>query len=261
MGFLTGKTALVVGIANERSYAWYIAQSLAEQGATLAFTHLPGDKNAHRTNRAVEALGLKGAWMTPMDASNDEQIDAAFTKYAEKFDRLDILVHSIAFADREWLQPGKFTDTPRSAYLGAVDVSAYTLVAMARRARPLMAKSGGGSIMAMSYYGGEKVVPGYNVMGVAKAALECSARYLAWELGPEKIRVNIISGGYLRTLASSAVGGADEITKHVEQHSPLRRNVEGPDVGKTAVYLASDLSSGVTGETIYVDCGINTLGL
>lgn len=258
---LQDKIALVVGIANERSYAFFIAQALAAQGCQLAFTHLPGDKNENRTRRAVEALGIKSPFMMPLDAGQDGQIDDAFAKYAERYDRLDVLVHSIAFADREWLAPGKFTDTPRAAYLSAIDVSAYTLVAMARRARPLMARSGGGSIMAMSYYGGEKVVPGYNVMGVAKAALECSARYLAWELGPEKIRVNIISGGYLRTLASSAVGGAEAITTHVEQHAPLRRNVEGSEVGKTAVYLASDLSSGVTGETIYVDCGINILGL
>lgn len=258
---LAGKSALVVGIANERSYAWFIAQSLLQHGCRLFFTHLPGEKNAHRTRRSVEALGIADPWLVPMDAAKDEDLDAVFARYAEASDRLDVLVHSIAFADREWLAPGKFTDTPRAAFANALDISAYTLVAMARRARPLMARSGGGSIMCMSYYGGEKVVPGYNVMGVAKAALESSARYLAWELGPEKIRVNVISGGYLRTLASSAVGGADDITKHVEQHSPLRRNVEGPDVGKTAVYLASDLSSGVTGETVYVDCGINTLGL
>jgi enoyl-[acyl-carrier protein] reductase I len=261
MTLLQGRTALIVGIANDRSYAWYIAQSLLAHGCRLAFTHLPGDKNENRTRRAVEALGITDPWLRPLDASKDEQIEAVFAQFAESFDRLDVLVHSIAFADREWLSPGKFTDTPRAAYLSAIDVSAYTLVAMARAARPIMARSGGGSIMAMSYYGGEKVVPGYNVMGVAKAALECSARYLAWELGPQKIRVNIISGGYLRTLASSAVGGAEAITSHVEQHSPLRRNVEGSEVGKTAVYLAGDLSSGVTGETIYVDCGINTLGL
>ncbi len=261
MTLLQGKTALIVGVANDRSYAWYIAQSLLAHGCRLAFTHLPGDKNENRTRRAVEALGIKDPWLRPLDASKDEQIDEVFAQYAASFDRLDVLVHSIAFADREWLSPGKFVGTPRAAYLSAIDVSAYTLVAMARAARPIMARSGGGSIMAMSYYGGEKVVPGYNVMGVAKAALECSARYLAWELGPEKIRVNIISGGYLRTLASSAVGGAEAITTHVEQHSPLRRNVEGSEVGKTAVYLAGDLSSGVTGETIYVDCGINILGL
>ncbi len=258
---LAGKVALVVGIANERSYAWFIAQALAEHGCQLAFTHLPGDKNAHRTRRSVDALGIADPWMVPLDAAKDEDIDAAFKAYEAKFDRLDVLVHSIAFADRQWLAKGNFHQTPRAAYLSAIDISAYTFVAMASRAHPIMKRSGGGSIMCMSYYGGEKVVPGYNVMGVAKAALECSARYLAWELGPDKVRVNSISGGYLRTLASSAVGGAEDIAGHVAQHAPLRRNVEGSDVGKTAVYLASDLSSGVTGETIFVDCGINTLGL
>jgi len=170
------------------------------------------------------------------------------------------VIHSIAFADRDLLQPGKFVTTPRAAYLSAIDISAYTLLAMAQRARPLMARSGGGSILGMSYYGAEKVVPGYNVMGVAKAALECTGRYLASELGADGIRVNLISGGYLRTLASSAVGGTDTMPDVVAAKAPLRRNVDGADVGKTAVYLVSDLSSGVTGETIYVDCGINIIG-
>ncbi|HVU62362.1 MAG TPA: SDR family oxidoreductase, partial [Phycisphaerales bacterium] len=187
-----------------------------------------------------------------------------FGKYAESFERMDYLVHSIAFAERDWLAVGKFIETPRQAYLQAVDISAYTLVAMAKRARPIMArtsKTHGAAIMAMSYYGGEKVVPGYNVMGVAKAALETSARYLAWEMGEDNIRVNIISGGYLRTLASSAVGGTDKMGEEVVKRAPLRRNVEGEDVGRTAVYLASDLSSGVSGETIYVDCGVNIVGV
>jgi enoyl-[acyl-carrier protein] reductase I len=261
MGLLSGKVGLVVGIANERSYAWFIAKSLLEQGARLAFTHLPGEKNERRTRRAIEELGAPDPWVVPLDASKDEELDAVFASYGEKFDAMHFLVHSIAFADREWLQAGKFVETPRKAYLGALDISAYTLLAMAQRARPIMARSGGGSIMAMSYYGAEKVVPGYNVMGVAKAALECTARYLAGDLGPQNIRVNVISGGYLRTLASSAVGGTDTMGERSEQRSPLRRNVEGADVGKTAVYLASDLSSGVTGETIYVDCGVNLIGI
>ncbi len=198
--------------------------------------------------------------MRPLDASSDAELDAVFDDYAKSFDRMDFLVHSIAFADREWLAAGKFTETPRDAYLGAVDISAYTLAAMAHRARPIMAKSGGGSILCMSYYGGDKVVPGYNVMGVAKAALECTARYLASELGEQNIRVNAISGGYLRTLASSAVGGTDTMGDIAAQKAPLRRATEGEDVGGTAVYLVSDLSRGVTGETIFVDCGINILG-
>jgi enoyl-[acyl-carrier protein] reductase I len=257
---LQGKVGLVVGIANERSYAWHIAKAIIEHGGRCAFTHLPGEKNEHRTRRSVDALGVKDPWLVPLDANSDEQIEGVFARYAESFDAMHFLVHSIAFADRQWLAPGKFIETPRAAYLGAMDTSAYTLLAMCRAGRAIMGRSGGSSVMAMSYLGGERVVPGYNVMGVAKAALESTARYLAEELGGQKTRVNIISGGYLRTLASSAVGGAEDISKAVELKAPLRRNVEGEDVGKTAVYLASDLSSGVTGETIYVDCGINTLG-
>lgn len=261
MGLLEGKVGLVVGIANDRSYAWHIAKALTEEGATCAFTHLPGDKNERRSRKAVDALGIADPWLHPLEASSDDEIDAAFGAYADRFKRMDFLIHSIAFADREWLQLGKFTDTPRQAYLGAIDISAYTLLGMARAARPLMADSGGGSILGMSYYGSEKVVPGYNVMGVAKSALECTARYLAAELGTQGIRVNTISGGYLRTLAVQAVSGAEKIAEHTAERSPLGRNVEGADVGKTAVYLVSDLSSGVTGENIYVDCGVNTIGV
>jgi enoyl-[acyl-carrier protein] reductase I len=259
MALLTGKTGLIVGIANDRSYAWHIAKAMHEHGARCAFTHLPGEKNERRTGKAVEAIGVSSPWMRPLDASSDADLDAVFAAYAESFDRMDFLVHSIAYADRDWLQPGRFAATPRAAFLQAVDISAYTLAAMASRARPLMARTGG-SIMAMSYYGSEKVVRGYNVMGVAKAALECTARYLAAELGPEKIRVNTISGGYLRTLAVQAVSGAEEIGTRNLEHAPLRRNVEGSDVGNTAVWLASDLSAAVTGENIYVDCGANIIG-
>lgn len=261
MALLTGKTGLIVGIANDRSYAWHIAKSFLEHGARCAFTHLPGEKNERRTRKAVEGLGVTDPWLVPMEAGSDAEIDAAFGKYAESFDQMHFLVHSIAFAEREWLAMGKFTDTPRQAYLQAIDISAYTLLGMARRAREIMARSGGGSIMSMSYYGAEKVVPGYNVMGVAKAALECTSRYLAAELGQFKIRVNAISGGYLRTLASSAVGGTDSMSERSLERSPLKRNVEGSDVGNTAVYLASDLSAGVTGETIYVDCGVSLIGI
>lgn len=261
MGLLDGKTGLIVGIANERSYAWFIAQSIIKHGGRCAFTHLPGEKNERRTRRSIEALGVTDPWLVSLDAAKDEDMDAGFARYAESFDRMDYLVHSIAFADREYLAAGKFTSTPRQAFLTAIDISAYSLVAMCQRARPLLAAAGGGSVMCMSYYGGEKVVPGYNVMGVAKACLESTARYLAWELGAQKTRVNIISGGYLRTLASSAVGGTDDIAAHVEKKAPLRRNVEGSDVGETAAFLASDMSAGISGETIYVDCGVNTVGV
>jgi enoyl-[acyl-carrier protein] reductase I len=261
MSLLEGKTALIVGIANERSYAWHIARALIDHGCRCAFTHLPGEKNLRRTARAVEALGVADPWLHPLDASSDEEIEGALAAFAEAHDALHVLVHSIAFADREWLARGKFVHTPRDAYLTAIDISAYSLLGLTRAAAPLMERSGGGSVMAMSYYGAEKVVPGYNVMGVAKAALECTARYLASELGEKGIRVNTISGGYLRTLAASAVGGTTDIETHNLERAPLRRNVEGADVGKTAVYLASDLASGVTGENIYVDCGVNTIGV
>lgn len=263
MALLDGKTGLIVGIANERSYAWHMAGALAEHGATLAFTHLPGEKNERRTRRAIDSLfgDHSKALLAPLDAGSDEQIDELFNLYTQRHDRLDFLIHSIAFADREWLQAGRFADTPRDVYLGAIDISAYTLAAMAARAREPMKASGGGSIIAMSYYGAEKVVPGYNIMGVAKAALECTARYLAAELGEHGIRVNTISGGYLRTLASSAVGGVEALGEHAATRAPLRRAVEGDDVGGTAVYLVSDLAKGVTGENIYVDCGVNTIGV
>lgn len=263
---LAGKTGLIFGVANDRSYATHIAQSLAAYGATCAFSHLPGEKNQRRTAKAVEKMGFTDPWLCECDASDDQSIDRIFEKYAEDFSRLDFVIHSIAFADREWLRPGVFHQTPRQAYLSAIDVSAYTLSAFAQRAKPLMERTtdqktaSGGSILGMSYYGSEKVVSGYNVMGVAKAALECTARYLAADLGEYGIRVNTISGGPLRTLAASAVGGIDAMLEETPKHAPLRRNVEGSDVGGTAVYLVSDLSAGVTGENIYVDCGINIIG-
>ncbi len=259
MGLLDGKVGLVVGVANDRSYAWHIANEIYAHGGTCAFAHIPGEKNARRTQRAAEKI-TPDPVLYECNAGSDDDIDALFANYAKDHDRLDFLIHSIAYADRDWLQLGMFAKTPRQAYLDAIDISAYTLAAMAARAKPLMTKNGGGSIMAMSYYGSEKVVLGYNVMGVAKSCLEATTRYLAAELGPEGIRVNTISGGYLRTLASSAVGGTDDLETRAAEKAPLRRTTEGSDVGKTAVYLASDLSSGVTGENIYVDCGVNIIG-
>jgi len=261
MSLLAGKTGLLFGVANDRSYAYFIADALTNQGATCAFACLPGEKNERRTRKAIEKIGLENPWVQPCDASKDEDLDAVFDAYSHEFERMDFVIHSIAFADRQWLAPGKFTQTPRQAYLSAIDISAYTLAAMANRAKEPMTASGGGSILAMSYYGSEKVVPGYNVMGVAKAALECTSRYLAAELGEHNIRVNTISGGPLRTLASSAVGGIDTMLEHTPTKAPLRRNVKGSDVGGAAAFLVSDLSSGITGENIYVDCGVNTIGV
>lgn len=261
MALLTGKVGLVFGVANDRSYATHIAEAILKHGGQCAFAHLPGEKNERRTAKAVEKMGVTNPWLFPCDASNDADIDAIFTAYSAAHERLDFVIHSIAFADREWLQPGNFNKTPRQAYLSAIDISAYTLAAFAKRAHEPMKASGGGSIIGMSYYGSEKVVPGYNVMGVAKAALECTARYLAAELGADNIRVNTISGGPLRTLASSAVGGIDTLLESTPLKSPLRRNVEGSDVGGAAAFLVSDLSSGITGENIYVDCGLSTIGI
>ncbi|MDP7189620.1 MAG: enoyl-ACP reductase [Phycisphaerales bacterium] len=256
---MDGKTGLVVGIANDRSYAWFIAESIIREGGTCVFTHLPGEKMERRARKAIEALGVADPWLRPMDASSDESMDEAFAAVAEATDTLDFLVHSIAFADRDWLQQGKFTATPREVFTQAMDISAWTYMAMANRALPLM--SDGGSMLAMSYYGAEKAVPGYNVMGVAKAALEATTRYLAMELGERNIRVNTISGGPLRTMSSMAVGGFSSILDWVEQKAPLKRNVTGQDVGDSAVWLLSGLSSGVTGQTIYVDCGYSVMGL
>ncbi|MCB9850202.1 MAG: enoyl-ACP reductase [Phycisphaerales bacterium] len=259
MGLLEGRKGLVVGIANERSIAWSIAKLLVEAGATCAFTHLPGEKMERRARKAIESIGITDPWLMPCNAADDADLDTVFAKLKGDFDTIDFLVHSIAFADREYLQIGNFTQTPRQVFTQALDISAYTLVAMSKRAAEMMPN--GGSIIAMTYYGSDKVVPGYNVMGVAKAALEACTRYLAFELGEKGIRVNTISAGPVKTLSAMAVGGIDDMFDHVERKAPLRRNIDGDDVGKTAVYLLSDLSSGVTGENIFVDSGYNTVGL
>jgi enoyl-[acyl-carrier protein] reductase I len=257
MGLMDGKQGLIFGVANERSYATHIASSLHEQGATCAYAYLPGQKNKRRVAKALESIGQGEPWLAACDAGSDEDLDAVFDRYQRDFGRLDFLVHSIAFADREALNIGGFHATGRQTWNRALEISSYTLPAMAKRAAALMSE--GGSIVSMSYYGAEKVVPGYNVMGIAKAALEHATRYLAAELGVQGIRVNAISGGPLRTLAAMAVGGIDLMCRHHAHHSPLRRNIEGPEVGNTAVYLLSDLSSGVTGEVIHVDCGFHVL--
>lgn len=261
MGIMDGKRGIVFGIANDRSYATFITESLLAQGAECCFTHLPDPKGKmeKRARGAVEELGVKDPWLMPCDASKDEDLDAVFDKLKADFGKIDFIVHSIAFADREFLKVGNFHNTSRQAWTQALDISAYTLLAMAQRAVPLM--TDGGSLVCMSYYGGEKVCPGYNIMGIAKAALEHTARYLAWELGEKNIRVNIISGGPLRTLAASAVGGIGEMFEHQERKSAMKRNIEGGEVGNTAVYLLSDMASGVTGETIHVDAGFSIVGV
>ncbi len=259
MGLMDSKRGLVVGIANDHSYAYFIAESLLRQGAECLFTHLPGDKMKRRVSKALDQLGVDDPWLMPLDASSDDDLDTVFEKIRGDHGSLDFLVHSIAFADRQWLKEGMFAATPRLAFTQALDISAYTYMAMANRAAPLM--TGGGSMVAMSYYGAQKAVPGYNIMGVAKAALESATRYLASELGPSNIRVNTISGGPLRTMSAMAVGGFSSILEWVETRAPLRRNVTGSDVGDTAVYLLSDLSKGVTAQNLFVDCGYSSLGL
>ena len=263
MGLMDGKRGVIFGIANERSYAWFIAQQLLAQGADCKFTYLPAGKMERRVRNAVTALVGEGTdiWLEPCDANSDESLDAVFAKLRDDFGSINFVVHSIAFADREYLKPDMFHKTPRQAYTSAIDTSAYTLLAMAQRAMPVMPN--GGSIVSLSYWGGEAVVPGYNVMGIAKACLEHTTRYLAYELGDQgrNIRVNCISAGPFKTLAGAGVGGMDEMIAHQERKASMKRANTGEEVGDTAVYLLSDLSSGVTGETIHVDCGFSIVGL
>ncbi|MDG2201319.1 MAG: enoyl-ACP reductase [Phycisphaerales bacterium] len=257
MGLMDGKKGLIVGIANERSYAYFIAESLLREGAECLFTHLPGEKMERRVRKACESLGVSDPWLQPLNAASDEELDAVFSAIEADHGRLDFLVHSIAFADKDWLKEGLFVSTPREVFTQACDISAYTYAAMADRAAPLMAD--GGAMIAISYYGAEKAAPGYNVMGVAKSALESTTRYLATDLGPKNIRCNSISGGPFRTMSAMAVGGFGQIMDVVAERAPMRRNVEGREVGDAAVFLLSDLSTGVTGQVLYVDCGFSSI--
>ena len=271
MSLLQGKRGLVFGIANERSYAWFIAKQLHEAGMELAFTFLPMGKMEQRVKKAVQKLGIDDPWMVECDANDDASLDKVFDAYGNDFDTLDGIAHSIAFADKDYLKSDMFHKTPRDVYRNAIDTSAYTLLAMAQRGLPLMqqtsdkqGKSGpGGAIINMSYYGGEKVTPGYNVMGIAKAALEHTTRYLAYELGqPDRnVRVNCISAGPFKTLAGAGVGGMDKMIEYQEYAASMKRCNTGEEVGDTAVYLMSDMSSGVTGETIHVDAGFSIVGV
>jgi len=261
MGLLDGKKGLILNIANDRSIAWHIANNAIKHGARCGFGFLPIEKMERRVRKAMEEGGFGQEWLYPCDVGKDEDIEKFFAAAREQFGTIDFLVHSVAFADRNYLkeEAGVFTSTPREVFKQALDISAYSLIGLTRAAVPLMPD--GGSVIALTYYGGEKVVPGYNVMGVAKAALESTARYLAFDLGAKKIRVNAISAGPVETLSARGVGGFDKILEHVPKKAPLHRNIDGDEVGKTAVYLLSDLSSGVTGETLYVDSGFNTVGL
>jgi enoyl-[acyl-carrier protein] reductase I len=251
---LAGKTAVVFGLANKRSIAWGIAQKLHEAGATLAICY----QNERMKADAEELIAeLPGASGFQCDVSSDQEIERLFAAFKEKFGKIEILVHAVAYAPAEELR-GEFISTSREGFRIAHDVSVYSLIAVSRAAAPLMTESG--SIMTMSYFGAEKVVPNYNVMGVAKASLEATVRYLAWNLGPTNIRVNAISAGPIRTLAARGVGSLTEMLKSHADRAPLHRNVDQLEVGGAALFLASDLSSAVTGEVLYVDCGYNIMG-
>jgi enoyl-[acyl-carrier protein] reductase I len=251
---MKGRTAVVFGIANKRSIAWAIAQRLQAAGATLAITY----QNERLAEEAKDLIaGLAGAQAFQCDVSNDAEITQLFEQLKSRYGKINTLVHSVAFAPAEELK-NDFILTTREGFRIAHDVSVYSLIAVSRAAAPLMTE--GGSVITLTYYGAEKVVPRYNVMGVAKAALEASVRYLAADLGPKKIRVNAISAGPIKTLAARGISGLGEMLKAHAERAPLKRNIESSEVGDTALYLASDLSTGITGETIYVDCGYNIMG-
>lgn len=252
---LEKKIGMIFGVANKRSIAWACADAAAANGARLAFTY-----QGERLKENVEKLAgeLPDSLIVPCDVTNQAEVDAAFAAVKEKYGRLDFLVHSIAFAPREALE-GEFLTTTREAFNTALEISAFSLTQVALAASPLM--TDGGSIVTMSYYGSEKVVMNYNVMGVAKAALESSVRYLAADLGKNNIRVNAISAGPINTLSARGVKNMGTLLGYVGERSPLKRNVTAAEVGNTALFLVSELSSGITGETIYVDCGYNIMGI
>ncbi len=255
---LTGKNALVTGIANNRSIAWGIAQQLHKAGANLGVTYLPDEKG--RFEKKVRELvePLQPSIFLPCNVQDDAQIQETFEAIAKDWGKLDILIHCLAFADKEDLS-GDFSKTSRTGFSQALEISTYSLTQLAGAAKPLMTE--GGSIVTLTYLGGVKVIPNYNVMGIAKAALEMSVRYLAAELGPQNIRVNAISAGPIRTLASSAVGGILDMIHHVEEVAPLRRTVTQLEVGNAAAFLCSDLASGITGQVLYVDAGYEIMGM
>jgi enoyl-[acyl-carrier protein] reductase I len=253
-----GKTALVLGVANRRSIAWGIAKRLAEEGARIAFTF-----QGERIEKSVRDLAetVSSPLVTACDVRDDGDVERVFREVGQAFDgQLDVLVHSVAFAAAEDLE-GRFTDTPRDRFWMALDVSAYSLVSCARAAEPLMEAAGGGSIVTMTYLGGERAVPHYNVMGVAKATLDMSMRYLAWDLGQKNIRVNAISAGPVRTLAARSIAGFPTMEAIVEERAPLRRHIDQDDVAGAAAYLLSDEARNVTATTLYVDSGYHAMGM
>jgi enoyl-[acyl-carrier protein] reductase I len=254
-GIMNGKRGIVMGVANDRSIAWGIAEAVAKQGAEIAFTY-QGDALEKRVRPLAEKVG--SSIIIPCDVSSDEAIDETFNLLKEEWDTIDFVVHAIAYSDKEELK-GEYVDTTRENFYKTMDISVYSFTAVAQRAAKMMPN--GGSMITLTYYGAEKVMPHYNVMGVAKAALESSVRYLAADLGNDKIRVNSLSAGPIKTLAASGIGDFRYILKWNQYNSPLRRNVTLNDVGGCGVYLLSDLSAGVTGETHHVDCGYHVVGM
>ena len=253
---LTGKTGVVFGVANKNSIAWGIAKAWHNAGARLVFTY-QGERLKEKVQKLVSEFG-EDTLVIDCDVSDDSDLDKVFNKVDAHFEgKLDMVLHSVAYAPREALE-GRFVDTARDAFSTAHDISAYSLVAISKRAAPLMSE--GGSIIAMSYYGAEKVIKHYNVMGVAKAALEASTRYLAADLGSESIRVNCISAGPVNTLAARGIAGFSNMLKHYDEHAPLGRNVTHEEIGQTGVFLASDGGGAITGQVIYVDCGYQIMG-
>ena len=255
MGLLEGKTALIFGLANERSIAWGITQALHREGARIGISYA-GEALERRVRPLAEQIQCK--WVEECDVTQDNQIETVAEKAKKDFGQIDVLVHSIAFAGREELS-GPYYNTSREGFKNAMDISVFSFVALAKAFRPILRP--GASLLCMTYYGSVKVAPHYNVMGVAKAALESSTRYLAYDLGPEKIRVNAISAGPIRTLAAAGVGGFRDMYKHFADISPMRENVTIEDVGNAAVFLASNLSARITGEVLYVDSGFNAVGV
>ena len=254
-GIMNGKRGIVMGVANDRSIAWGIAGAVAKQGAEIAFTY-QGDALEKRVRPLAEKIGSN--IIIPCDVSSDEAIEETFKLLKEKWDTIDFIVHAIAYSDKEELK-GEYVDTTRENFYKTMDISVYSFTAIAQRAAKMMPN--GGSMITLTYYGAEKVMPHYNIMGVAKAALESSVRYLAADLGSDKIRVNSLSAGPIKTLAASGIGDFRYILKWNQYNSPLRRNVTLNDVGGCGVYLLSDLSAGVTGETHHVDCGYHVVGM
>jgi len=254
---LKGKRGLVFGVANNKSIAWACAKACLDQGATLAFNFL-GDAQEKRVRELVKEL-KEPPLVIPCDVSKDQEIDAFFEKIKSEWDSIDFIIHSVAYTEKENLKD-KFYSVNRESFKSTMDISVYSLIALAKAAEPLMTR-GAGSIVTMSYYGAEKVVPKYNIMGVAKSALESTMKYLAYDLGEKNIRVNAISAGPIRTLSSSAIPGIRLMLESALEQAPLKRNVTQEDVARASLYLLSDLSSGVTGEVLHVDCGYNTLGM